>query len=180
MQTPGIRVWVMVAGLCLASEAWGQSASAQTQTDAGPVSASQCWIRQLPAPAPSGGFLLIHNSGASTAVLKSVDSPDYKQVMMHQTTESGGMSSMSAVHDLKVPAGGDLAFRPGSYHLMLEQPRAGLKVGDTVEMRFRLADGAEFSAACAVKPANAMPGMRGMPGMSGRGDMKGMSGHGMR
>lgn len=98
--------------------------------------------------------------------------------MMHQTTESGGMSSMSAVHDLKVPAGGDLAFKPGSYHLMLEQPRAGLKVGDTVQMRFQLADGGEFAAACVVRPANAMPGMSGMPGHGG---MKGMSGHqGMR
>lgn len=174
MRTSGMLVGVMVAGLCLAGGVWAQGAPAQGGANAGPVSASQCWIRQLPAPAPSGGFLIIHNSGTSAAVLKSVHSPDYGQAMMHQTTESGGMSSMSAVQDLKIPAGGDLAFKPGSYHLMLEQPRAGLKVGDTVQMRFQLADGGEFSAACDVRPANAMSDM---PGMSGQGDMKGMSGH---
>lgn len=182
MRTSGIRVWTVVAGLCVAGGAWAQGTPARNQKGVGPVSTSQCWIRQLPAPAPSGGFLLIHNSGASAAVLKSVHSPDYGQVMMHRTTESGGMSSMAPVQDLKVPAGGDLAFKPGSYHLMLEQPRAGLKVGDTVQMQFQLADGGEFSAACEVRPANAMPGMSGhgdMKGMSGHGDMKGMSGHGM-
>jgi copper(I)-binding protein len=134
------------------------------------LSASACWIRQLPAPAPSGGFLVIHNAGHAPAILKSVQSPDYGQAMMHQTTESGGMSSMSMVHDLAVPAGGDLAFQPGHYHLMLEKPRAGLKVGDTVQMWFVLADGRRFSAACQVKPANAMSagspsGMQGMKGM---------------
>lgn len=186
MRASGIRVWMLVVGLCLGSGSWAQGAPAQNQTGASPVSASRCWIRQLPAPAPSGGFLLIHNSGASAAVLKSVHSPDYGQVMMHQTMESGGMSSMAPVQDLKVPAGGDLAFKPGSYHLMLEQPRAGLKVGDTAQMRFRLADGGEFSAACEVRPANAMSDMPGMSGhgnmkaMSGHMDMNAMSGHGMR
>jgi copper(I)-binding protein len=170
----------LLAAAALAASAWGHGnmdhGAAATSTAAGPVSASQCWIRQLPAPAPSGGFLVIHNSGTSDEVLESVRSPDYGQVMMHQTTESGGMSAMSPVHDLKVPAGGDVAFKPGSYHLMLEQPRVGLKVGDTVQMHFRLAGGGEFSAACEVRPANAMPDMQSMSGMKG---MHGMSGHGM-
>ncbi|CAM5205844.1 Copper chaperone PCu(A)C OS=Castellaniella defragrans OX=75697 GN=HNR28_002649 PE=4 SV=1 [Castellaniella defragrans] len=177
MRMRTLGVW-MVSGLCLAAGAWAHGTHGSDGAS-GPmakeVSASACWIRQLPAPVPSGGFLVIHNAGSAPVVLKSVHSADYGQAMMHQTKESGGMSTMSMVHDLSVPAGGDLAFEPGHYHLMLEQPRAGLKVGDTVQMQFVLADGRQFSAACEVKPASALsagpaPAASSMSGMSGMAD----------
>ena len=101
------------------------------------VSARDCWIRQLPAPTPSGGFLVVHNGGDQPAVLKGVSSPDYGMVMLHQTTQ-------------------DLDLRPGSYHIMLEQPRDGLKIGDRVRVDFALGNGEGFAATCEVKPAKAM------------------------
>ncbi|HEX7386278.1 MAG TPA: copper chaperone PCu(A)C [Castellaniella sp.] len=162
MRVDAVRVWVGMVGMCAAAAAGAHNMHAMPEpaatsaSVAKSLSASACWVRQLPAPLPSGGFLVIHNAGAEPATLKSVQSADYGQVMMHQTTESGGMSSMSMVHDLKVPASGDLKFAPGGYHLMLEHPRADLKVGDVANMVFTLSTGEEFSAACKVEPANAM------------------------
>jgi len=120
------------------------------------VSARDCWIRQLPAPTPSGGFLVVHNGGDQPAVLKGVSSPDYGMVMLHQTTEENGLSKMSMVHEVSIPAGQDLDLRPGSYHIMLEQPRDGLKIGDRVRVDFALGNGEGFAATCEVKPAKAM------------------------
>ncbi len=157
------------AGLLLASSAWGaaghdglmaQAASAELPVSS-TVTASGCWIRQIPAPAPSGGFLVIHNAGTQPAVLNGVSSPDYGMVMMHETTQKNGMSRMSMVHQVTVPAGGQLELKPGSYHLMLEKARDGLKVGDQVRVDFTLADGQRLSAQCEIQPARAMPGMRG-------------------
>lgn len=152
------------AGLLLAASAWGQGhdtpAAASAKTSAN-VKASDCWIRLIPSPAPSGGFFVAHNSGATDAVLTGAHSPDYGMVMLHETTESDGMSKMSMVHQVAIPAGKDLAFKPGSYHLMLEKPRAGLKVGDSVRLDFTLANGEGFSATCAVKSPKAMQGMGG-------------------
>ncbi|CAM5781763.1 copper chaperone PCu(A)C [Castellaniella caeni] len=129
------------------------------------VTASDCWIRQIPAPAPSGGFLVFHNQADQAAVLTGVSSPDYADVMMHETTHENGMSKMSMVHQVSVPAGGQLDFKPGSYHLMLEQARDGLKVGDHVAVDFLLADGHRVSAQCEIKSPKAMSGMGHMQHM---------------
>jgi len=158
------------AGLAFAAAAGAHGAAAQGASS-GPVSAdvtaSGCWIRQLPAPAPSGGFLVFHNAGGQAAALTGASSPDYGEVMMHQTTEENGMSRMSMVDQVAVPAGGDLAFKPGSYHLMLEQPRDGLKIGDQVRVDFALGNGQRVQASCEIKSPKAMPGMSGMSGHGG-------------
>jgi copper(I)-binding protein len=138
---------------------WAAAPTAATSATPAEVTAANCWIRQLPSPAPSGGFLVFHNAGLQARQLTSVSSPDYGQVMMHQTTQENGMSKMSMVHQVAVPAGGSLAFKPGSYHLMLEQPRDGLKVGDHVQIEFVLDNQQQVSVSCEVKAPNAMPGM---------------------
>ncbi|MGE4452855.1 copper chaperone PCu(A)C [Castellaniella sp.] len=154
------------AGLLLAvsASAWAQGHGAAQGAPAkvsAAVTASDCWIRLIPSPAPSGGFFVAHNAGPGDAVLTGAHSPDYGMIMLHETTESGGMSKMSMVHKVAIPAGKDLAFKPGGYHLMLEQPRAGLKVGDSVRVDFTLANGEGFSATCEVKSPKAMSGMGG-------------------
>ena len=152
------------AGLLLAGSAWGQGHGAPAAAPAkasATVTASDCWIRLIPSPAPSGGFFVAHNAGSADAVLTGAHSPDYGMVMLHETTESGGMSKMSMVHQVAIPAGKDLAFKPGSYHLMLEKPRDGLKIGDSVRLDFTLANGEGFSTTCEVKSPKAMPGMGG-------------------
>ena len=155
--------WMVVLGGCVSGAAWAHGGHDMpvdqgVATPAAGLSVSGCWIRQLPSPLPSGGYLVIHNTGSAAVTLQSVQSPDYGQVMMHQTTESGGMSAMSMASNLQVPAGGTFTFKPGSYHLMMEHPRAGLKVGDVSHLQFRLENGQQFSADCDVKPANTLDG----------------------
>ncbi|MGB6243210.1 MAG: copper chaperone PCu(A)C [Castellaniella sp.] len=151
------------AGLLLATSAWAADHGAAPAADAPlstTVKASACWIRQLPAPAPSGGFLVFQNTGDQVK-LTGAHSPDYGHVMLHQTTEENGMSKMSMVHQVALPAAGQLEFKPGSYHMMLEQARDGLKVGDHVQVDFALDNGQRVTAQCELKPANTLPGKAG-------------------
>ena len=138
------------------------SMAGHDQVDAGAlpastsVTASQCWIRGLPAPAPSGGFLIVHNAGDQDAVLTGASSPDYGMVMVHQTTEKDGMSRMSMVDQVVIPAGKDLELKPGSYHVMLEQAKSSVAPGATVRLDLALASGQRVSTDCEVRPPTAM------------------------
>jgi copper(I)-binding protein len=120
------------------------------------VSATQCWIRMLPAPAPSGGFFILRNAGDQDAVVEGASSPDYGMVMVHQTTQDQGMSKMAMVHEVRIPAGQDLSFKPGSYHVMLEQPVRPLAVGDHIHLDLALAGGQRVGVTCEIKPATAL------------------------
>lgn len=120
------------------------------------VSVSDCWIRSLPEPAPSAGYFVIKNSGDKAVKVTGASAAAFGMVMLHQTTNEGGMSKMSMVEDVSIPAGGELAFKPGSYHAMLEKPKAALKVGAVTAIDFMFDSGEKAIALCEVKPANTM------------------------
>lgn len=126
-------------------------ADAKTSTT---VTVSGCWIRSMPSPAPSGGYFVMSNSGSKPVQLQSASSADYGMIMLHQTTQKDGMSRMSATHNIAIPAAGQLEFKPGGYHAMLEKPAKEHAVGSKVVMNFLFDNGEKASAECEVKPAN--------------------------
>ena len=123
------------------------------------VVAEACWVRLLPAPAPSAGYFVVKNStGAPVSVVGAAAPKDYGLLMVHQTRHENGMSRMGMVDEVAVPAGGQLEFKPGGYHIMLEQPRRDVAVGDTIQVDLVLKSGQKVVASCEVKPAGTMPG----------------------
>jgi hypothetical protein len=70
--------------------------------------------------------------------------------MIHQSTMSGGISSMKMVDRVPVPAGGSVAFAPGGYHLMFMDLTKALKVGDTLPATLLFASGAKVKASFVV------------------------------
>jgi len=119
------------------------------------LAVSDCWVRSLPAPAPSAAYFIVKNTGDNEALLQGAASSTYGMVMLHQTTHQGGMSRMSETHDIVIPPGGQLEFKPGGYHAMLEKPVAAPAIGSTVAMDFVFSSGEKAVAQCEVKPANA-------------------------
>lgn len=120
------------------------------------VTVSDCWIRSLPGPTPSAGYFVISNSGNNEARLVSLSIAAFDQVSLHQTINQGGMSRMAVADAVSIPAGGELQFKPGSYHAMLEKPSRALAVGAQVEAGFTFQSGETAKARCEVKPANAV------------------------
>jgi copper(I)-binding protein len=118
------------------------------------ITVESCWIRAIPAPAPSAGYFLVKNAGDKEVKLVAAASKTYDMVMLHQTKDEGGMSRMSMADDVAIPAKGELEFRPGGYHAMLEKPVAAPAIGSRVEMDFLFDTGEKAAAQCEVKPAN--------------------------
>lgn len=115
------------------------------------VTVSDGWFRALPAGLPAGGYMTLHNSGDSEAVLTGATSPACGMVMLHKSSDMGGMSRMEMVEKVAVPAHGSVSFKPGSYHLMCMKPVADrMAVGSTVEVTLQFADGTTTSASFRV------------------------------
>ncbi|MPW21547.1 copper chaperone PCu(A)C [Paraburkholderia sp. CNPSo 3157] len=117
---------------------------------------SGCWIRLLPGNLPSGGYFSVMNMGAQPVDLTGVRTDAYGTAMLHQTRSNGSTSNMVMVDKVTVPAHGTLAFTPGGYHVMLEQPKTPLKVGMSIPFTFVFSDGEQVSAECETKSATAM------------------------
>ncbi len=91
------------------------------------------WSRATPAGAEvAGGYLVIKNNGAAPDRLVSVSAEIAGRATIHEMTMTDGVMTMRALPDgLAIPAHGEIALKPGAYHLMLEQLKAPLKEGET-------------------------------------------------
>jgi len=117
------------------------------------VNVSGAWFRALPSSLPAGGYFTLHNGGADIR-LTGARSPACGMLMLHKSTESGGMSSMAMVESIDVPAGGTVEFSPGGYHLMCTDPTSAMTPGAQASVTFKFSDGTTTTVNFAVKNAN--------------------------
>lgn len=120
------------------------------------ISASHAWIRVLPGELPAGGYVTLKNSGNQTVSLSSASSATYAHVMLHHSSTAGGVSRMSMVNTLAIPAHGSAVLAPAGYHLMLSQPLAPVSPGDTVKLTLKFSDGSTLATDFSARPANAL------------------------
>ncbi len=131
-------------------------ASAAYATQAEHIQASQAWVRVLPGGLPAGAYLTLENSGDQPATLKGANSALYADVMLHQSASDGGMSRMTMVDSLTVPAHGKLTLAPAGYHLMLTKATHPVKPGDTILLSLTFADASTLATKFVARPANAV------------------------
>ncbi|QBF24960.1 copper chaperone PCu(A)C [Pseudomonas tructae] len=82
------------------------------------------WSQELPPNAPNvAAYFVVHNNGKTADTLLSVDSPISDDAQLHEHVHKDGLMKMQQVPSVEVPAGGDLKFAPGAYHVMLMQPK---------------------------------------------------------
>ncbi len=68
----------------------------------------------------SAAYLSIKNNGSETDTLVSAASPLAAKTQLHQTSNDGGVMKMREVDGgVAVAPGATVAFKPGSYHIML-------------------------------------------------------------
>ncbi|TPG05435.1 copper chaperone PCu(A)C [Rhodanobacter glycinis] len=150
---------LLLAGLLLAGGAHATAAEH--------VHASHAWIRVLPGDLPAGAYVTLQNDGDQPAALSGASSTIYADVMLHQSSTAGGMSRMAMVDAVTVPAHGKAVLAPAGYHLMLTQPSAPVKPGDTIQLTLKFTDGSTLATDFIARPANAMDAGEGhaMPPM---------------
>lgn len=82
--------------------------------------------------------MTIDNAGGSADRLLSATTDVADTATFHRsTTDAKGRSTMEGLQTVAVPAGEQVAFRPGGLHVMLEGLSRDLKVGDEVRITFR-------------------------------------------
>jgi copper(I)-binding protein len=116
-----------------------------------PVTIASAWFRFLPAGLPAGGYFTARNSGSHDLAITGAQSPACGMLMLHQSSDKGGMSGMDMVDKVALPTGGTASFAPGGFHLMCDQPK--MKVGSTVPVTLQLSDGSAIEARFAVRDA---------------------------
>lgn len=146
MKSPALSL--LLGGLLLAGGAHATAAEH--------MHASHAWIRMLPGDLPAGAYVTLQNDGDQPAALSGASSTIYADVMLHQSSTAGGMSRMTMVDAMTVPAHGKAVLAPAGYHLMLMQPSAPVKPGDTIQLTLKFTDGSTLATDFIARPANAM------------------------
>lgn len=115
------------------------------------------WVREGPPTARVlGGFMTITNAAAKDDALIGVSSPDFNMVELHQTVMEDGMGKMIPQEKIVVPAGSEVALKPGSYHLMLMMAKRNFKAGDEIKAELTFESGAVLSVMLPVKKGEGM------------------------
>ena len=121
--------------------------------EAAPFEITDGWFRALPGKLPAGGYFTAYNGTNGEVSILGADSDACGMLMMHRSSNRGGMSSMDMVDKVIVPAGGTVHFAPGGYHLMCDNPTAKMKVGNKVAVSLKLSNGSSITAGFVVKNA---------------------------
>jgi copper(I)-binding protein len=79
----------------------------------------------------TAGYMTILNAGPKPDNLLSVSCACAGSVELHLSHEMSGKAMMMPSGPVEIPAGGELRFVPGSYHLMIMGLKAPLKDGST-------------------------------------------------
>jgi copper(I)-binding protein len=120
---------------------------------AAPVDITDPWFRALPGKLPAGGYFTAQNNTRRDVAITAASSDACGMLMIHQSSNKGGMSSMDMMERVTIPANGQIRFAPGGYHLMCTGPTAKMKVGARVPVVLSLSDGTAVAVAFTVKGA---------------------------
>ena len=109
------------------------------------------WVREAPPMAKAlGGFMVLKNLGKTERHLVSVSALHFDEVMLHRTVVEGDMARMVHLHEVTVPAGSRIEFKPGDYHLMLMRPDRRFVAGEQIDMTLEFRDGEKKNVAYRV------------------------------
>lgn len=126
---------LFLAALALATS------TAAGEFQVGAIVIGQPWARPTPGAATPGvGYMTFENLGPDDDRLIAATSPAAPAVSMHRTEVTDGIASMRPQPDgIVVPAGGSVRLEPGGYHLMLEQLKKPLALGEAVPVSLTFA-----------------------------------------
>lgn len=116
------------------------------------------WVRLLPGDTPSAGYFRILNGNDRPLALSGVRTDAFGSSMLHETRrDRNGVAGMYMVPQVTIPAHGERVFAPGSFHVMLVQPRRSLHVGDRLSLSLRFAPDQVVTTECALMAPGWIP-----------------------
>ncbi len=110
------------------------------------------WVRLVPPVSQnSAAYFTLQNSSDKAVDILSASSDVADVVELHNVIHANGVMSMQKQDKVTVPAQQKLAFKPGSYHVMLIGLKKPLQENQAVNLTLQLAGGATLTVPLTVK-----------------------------
>lgn len=104
------------------------------------VTVSDAWVRAtVPAQKSSGAFMRV--TSPVPARLVAISTPVAGVAELHKMEMKGDQMKMAAVEAVELPAGKEVNFASGGYHVMLMDLKRQLKAGETVALTLDVVTG---------------------------------------
>ncbi|GBF05669.1 copper(I)-binding protein, DUF461 [Deinococcus aerius] len=131
----------------------GSAPAPQTSARPLPLTAIGATVVAVPPGATeTSAFLTLRNTGRAPVVLTGVRTPLARHAMLMTTRrDAQGLTGMSAVNTLTVPAGGTLKLGPDGDHLMLMDLARVPRVGEKVPLTLSTRDGRSLTVSAVVR-----------------------------
>lgn len=117
----------------------------------GAIGVSHVYAAEPATGARTVMYFTLSNFADHKEQLVSVTTDAAQRAAIHRSTEQNGRMVMQPVPGVVVPAGWQIHFAPGSYHVMLEELRDGIEYGDTIEATLHFESGATLSVRAEVR-----------------------------
>jgi periplasmic copper chaperone A len=131
-------------------------ANADTTAGIPGIEIHDAWIAEAPPVSTvNAAYMRIINTSAADTRIESVSCENFSSAQFHRTVYVNGMASMRPLDELILPAGTDLVFKPGDYHIMLFNPVHALHSGDESQCTLKLGDGRSIQIKLDVKKSSA-------------------------
>jgi copper(I)-binding protein len=96
------------------------------------------WSRAVEISAPGSGtsaaYLTINNCGTQPDALLSAASDAAQSTEVHVTETRNGITTMTHVDKIDIPAGKKVELKEGGYHVMMMKVKQSIKPGDPLEI----------------------------------------------
>lgn len=131
------RMGWWVAALLASSATMAQTAS--------PPHAEAAWARPTVAGQGSGGGYVTIVGGSAADRLVSASAPVAQAVELHTMEMQGDVMRMRQIPEVAVPAGAEVAFKPGGKHLMFVGLKQPLQAGASFPLTLRFEKAGEVT-----------------------------------
>ena len=105
------------------------------------VSITNPTLRVLPGGIPAAGYFTIHNHTNVPITLTGARSPGCRSIMIHKSSDVGGMSRMDMVPSVTIAVEQRLSFETGGLHLMCMNPSPSMLTDKTAPVTLQFDGG---------------------------------------
>lgn len=119
--------------ICAIAAICATSAVYAADIKVGNLTVSDVWVRPSKGQV-SAAYLTVKNSGAADKLL-SANCDCAKATELHEMSMTNGVMKMDRVAAIDVPAKGEVALKPGGYHIMLIDLKRPLLSGENVPIK---------------------------------------------
>ncbi|HEY7905344.1 MAG TPA: copper chaperone PCu(A)C [Wenzhouxiangella sp.] len=113
---------------------------------------TDAWSPEAPPGRTMAGFMTLENTSDEAVVLMDGQSPQFGRIEIHDMINDDGVMRMRRLDQLVIEPNETVSLKPGSFHLMLMEPKVTLAPGDAIDLVFVDGQGNDHPITLMVRP----------------------------